>query len=774
MGEKLKPGDRIGKYRIIEHIGEGGMGSVYRAKQLSMNREVALKVLSFKKEKIDPMLRKRFVNEARTAGKLNHENIIHVHDVAKHGDTFYFSMELIDGETVGHLLKEKETFDAVTSLTIAKGVLKALMAAGKLGIIHRDIKPDNIIITKDGITKVSDLGLAKRADIDKGGSITQEGIVMGTPHYMSPEQARGEQLDQRSDIYSLGATLFHMLTGRTPFSGKSSYAIISEVIKGGFPYPADIEPSIPVAVSDLVVRMMSKSPDERFKSPGEVIKEIERIEEDEGRAVSRRLYSTGKRKRAWWRACIAGAVLLGIIIPAFIVMTSTNGDQTDHQGNGESVTIPPDDNGGEGDQTSTDDKEQVYPYIFGKAEKGEDGKVSVIYDFSADSQLDDWIPDVYWRKKMLRARAYEVMKGIRSIKDYQKIALLRTYRLQYTAEPPPWHIIDGTLVNNSLKEVEGFVSKLTWADDVSCEMRVEIKRARYPSIIVSFMNDQTGNGLSFNVGRFSDSEKNMFVASVLGRRKFTRPLTVPFPVETGRVYTVRFRKKGTSVSFWCSRDEKCGDPVFTTEVEGYRSGNIILWSSMGLCKIYRVRIEGTLIPLNTQGWFVRAGKWTPRGEGYYVQGYRGTEAVLQYGGSPADRRFTAAVAGDRGFSDTGHVFFAIPVPAVSRSSRQRFMFGIKGDSVAVIEASAQASPADSPAGTGTVMPELETRYTVLRESHMYNADKAVLCADFSGEGLSLYVNGILFFRNPGFVHQPQGGIELRANTDVEIQALTVE
>ncbi|MFC1479268.1 serine/threonine protein kinase [Planctomycetota bacterium] len=800
MGESLKPGDRIGKYRIIERIGEGGMGVVYKAKQLSMNREVALKVLSFKKEKIDPMLRKRFVNEARTAGKLNHENIIHVYDVARHGETFYFSMELVDGDTVGDLLKKKETFDVITSLTIAKGVLKALIAAGKLGIIHRDIKPDNIIITRDGITKVSDLGLAKRADLDKGGSITQEGVVMGTPHYMSPEQGRGEKLDGRSDVYSLGATLFHMLTGRTPFMGKSSYAIIAEVIKGNFPYPSDVEPSIPLTVSDTVVKMMAFSPDERFKSPKEVIKEIERIEDEAtDKTMIEGIPAAEKKKLLWWWAGIGSAVLLGILIPVLLILFAANGDEngqgTGPEG-GKPVVPPPIDPGQENNNVT--ETEKPFVFIYGNLSEREGKRTRVLYDFSYNSQLDDWFPDMYWRRKIIQAQAREVIKDLKDINDSSKMDLLRQYRLKYMMRPAQWDIIGGSLVNKSQSEVEGFVNKLTWVDDVECEISLEIKRARYPSLILSFMNDQAGNGLSFNIGRFTRSEQSMFIVSGRGKRKLAKPLNIPFSIETGTVYTIRFMKKNKTVKFWCEKGQSitAAEPLFETEVEGCRSGNVTLWSNLGLYKFYRVQLEGNLIPFNKTGWFIHSGQWIPEEDMYHATGYNDTEAVLRYGGLTPGKEFLIGITDCRKLSADAKILYSIPLTVTPRISRGRLYFGIHGNHIVVASLTPALSerrmrPEKEKGGRNTggrfngdeqrrrrreeLINRLtgEMKYSLIKEGSVPDTDEIILSVDFADDGISFNVNGDLFFKDIKHVeYAKKSSIEILTNTKVKIKRIS--
>jgi serine/threonine-protein kinase len=267
---------QIGGYKLIRKIGEGGMGEVYLAEQLTMHRTVALKILH-NKWADDEEFRKRFLLEARAAGKLSHQNLIQVYDVGKYQGKYYFSMEFIDGVTADDLIRHQGALDVEKVIDICRQVCEALKYLAHQNIVHRDIKPANIMVTKDGTVKLGDFGfIQSRWDAE----LMQEGTTIGTPDYISPEQARGERnLDVRSDIYSLGASLFHMLSGKTLFSGTCS-TVMRAHIDTEPPRLEELRKDLPKGLLRLVQKMTRKDPAERHPTPEEVIKDLEMLRLD--------------------------------------------------------------------------------------------------------------------------------------------------------------------------------------------------------------------------------------------------------------------------------------------------------------------------------------------------------------------------------------------------------------------------------------------------------------------------------------------------------------
>lgn len=276
--------DLLSKYDVLEKIGEGGMGIVYKANQKSMNRIVALKILSPKYSSKDRYVI-QFIKEARAAGALNHPNIIQVHDVGTENDIHYFSMELIEGATCMQILKEQGVFKVGEALEIIRQIAKALEYAHGQRLIHQDIKPDNIMIGENNLVKLADLGISKTFDEVE----SEEGSkrVMGTPHYMAPEAALGKKIDHRVDIYALGATLYQLLTGKTPYSGTSATDVLKAHVMDPLPAIEDLNPDVPPDICGLVERMLAKKPDDRYQSAAEVVEEIQRLQLGHGLGTTR-------------------------------------------------------------------------------------------------------------------------------------------------------------------------------------------------------------------------------------------------------------------------------------------------------------------------------------------------------------------------------------------------------------------------------------------------------------------------------------------------------
>lgn len=258
------------RYEVLDKVGAGGMSDVYRAKDHKLNRFVAIKVL--KQEFAENTeFRSKFRMEAQAAAGLMHPNIVNVYDVGEESGFSYIVMELVEGITLKKYIEKKARLSVKEAVSIAIQVGRGIEAAHNNHIIHRDIKPQNIIISKEGKVKVTDFGIAKAAT-----SNTITSNVMGSVHYTSPEQVRGGFSDEKSDIYSLGITLFEMLTGRVPYNGETTVAVAIQHIQEEMPSPRDYVPEIPVSVEQIVLKCTQKSPDRRYQSAPELIEDLKK------------------------------------------------------------------------------------------------------------------------------------------------------------------------------------------------------------------------------------------------------------------------------------------------------------------------------------------------------------------------------------------------------------------------------------------------------------------------------------------------------------------
>lgn len=263
---------QLGDFKLKKKLGQGGMGVVYMAKQVSLDRIVALKTLSKDLSKRKDFV-ERFVREARSMAKLDHENVVKVYAVDCHRGIHFAAIEYVDGRSAQDWLDHLGKLDVGDALNITLGAATGLSAAHEREMVHRDIKPDNILITSKGVTKVADFGLAKALDEDN--SMTQSGAGLGTPLYMAPEQARSaKHVDHRSDIYALGATLYHMLTGELPFMADSALELILKKEEGKFPAARQLNPEVPERLSLMIEKMMAKDPAHRYDSCDEIIADL--------------------------------------------------------------------------------------------------------------------------------------------------------------------------------------------------------------------------------------------------------------------------------------------------------------------------------------------------------------------------------------------------------------------------------------------------------------------------------------------------------------------
>lgn len=269
--QQIGIGSVIGGFKIEKELGRGGMGVVYRAHELSLNRKIALKLLSERLSNDEEFI-KRFKREARVVAALNHPNIVNILSYGEEYGLYYFAMEYIKGTDLGQILKDKKEIPLDQALAITAQVASSLEEAAARGVVHRDLKPSNIMIDSMERVKVTDFGIAYFQDAEA--QLTRTGLYMGTPEYSSPEQARGATLDVRSDIFSLGAVLYKMLSGVAPVSGESPLAVVAKILTEPIVPISQVKPSLPQAVSDLVDKMMAKDIDVRFQSPGEVLEAI--------------------------------------------------------------------------------------------------------------------------------------------------------------------------------------------------------------------------------------------------------------------------------------------------------------------------------------------------------------------------------------------------------------------------------------------------------------------------------------------------------------------
>lgn len=267
----------LGEFRLLRQLGRGGMAEVYLAEQTTLHRNVAVKIL--RQEQVnDPTLVLRFKQEALAAAGLNHPNIVQVYSIGSEEGIHYIAQEYVQGMNLREFITRKGPPDLNVALHFMKQVAAALNAAGNAGIVHRDIKPENILITRKGEVKVADFGLAQLTTHEgKKVNLTQTGMTMGTPLYMSPEQVSGELLDLRSDIYSFGVTCYHLLNGEPPFRGETALSVAVQHLKNEPEPLADLRPDLPPLVCQIVHKMMAKGVDQRYQTAQEVLKELKRV-----------------------------------------------------------------------------------------------------------------------------------------------------------------------------------------------------------------------------------------------------------------------------------------------------------------------------------------------------------------------------------------------------------------------------------------------------------------------------------------------------------------
>ncbi len=278
---------QIPGYQMIEKLGKGSMGIVFKAKQISVDRVVAIKIL------LDPLAQnkefiKRFEREAMIAAKLSHNNVVNAIDAGQIDGHYYFVMEYVEGPTIKDYLDKNKTFDEKEALRITLAIAEALKHAAHRGLIHRDIKPENVILTRQGEVKLADLGLARLTGDEKWG-LSEAGMAIGTPYYISPEQVRGQtNIDIRADIYSLGATLYHMVTGRVPYGGETPNEVMRKHVDPNVTLvpPDHLNSRLSGGLGLVVETMLAKNREHRYQTPDDLILDIKCLQRGESPMIA--------------------------------------------------------------------------------------------------------------------------------------------------------------------------------------------------------------------------------------------------------------------------------------------------------------------------------------------------------------------------------------------------------------------------------------------------------------------------------------------------------
>jgi hypothetical protein len=257
-------GQNVGKYRVLDKIGRGGMGTVYKAVDETLHREVAIKVLNA--ELNDPEVAKRFRSEAITVARLSHPGIATIYELFEHGSEWLMVMEFVRGETLENMIARMGPLSAQRSAEFCMQALAALAHAHSMGVVHRDLKPANLMVTENGTIKVMDFGIAR---VSGGEHLTNAGFMMGTPSYMAPEQVRGGDIDARTDLYSMGVVFYRLCTAKLPFKGDTAFAIVQSQVNDTPTPVSTVRPDLPTWVEEVITRSLAKAPTDRFQSAAE-------------------------------------------------------------------------------------------------------------------------------------------------------------------------------------------------------------------------------------------------------------------------------------------------------------------------------------------------------------------------------------------------------------------------------------------------------------------------------------------------------------------------
>jgi tRNA A-37 threonylcarbamoyl transferase component Bud32 len=296
-------GRTIGEFHILRSLGRGGMGQVFLAEQTSLQRKVAIKMLR-PELAANKIALQRFQAEARAVGQLSHANIVQIYFVGEQDGVHFMALEYVEGRNLRDYLNRKGPPELAVAMSIMRQVASALQRAHEAGFVHRDVKPDNILLTRKGEAKVTDFGLSRCFDSSaQPQNLTQSGVAMGTPLYMSPEQVQGKNVDPRTDIYSFGATCFHLFAGQPPFRGASAFDIALKHVQDEPPQLAELRPDLPPDICAMVHQMMAKAPDERYQTFKDVLRDLNKVRD----------------------AIAGGNSLVPMVLPASSVMSGRSG-----------------------------------------------------------------------------------------------------------------------------------------------------------------------------------------------------------------------------------------------------------------------------------------------------------------------------------------------------------------------------------------------------------------------------------------------------------------
>jgi serine/threonine-protein kinase len=324
-------GKTLGNYQILEELGRGGMAIVYRAYQPSLNRDVAMKVLppqlSFDQEFVE-----RFQREAKAAAKLRHPNIVVIHDVGHQDGTYYIVMEYLDGRTLKQLIQQEGKLSPERAAHIVEQVAAALDYAHQHGFVHRDVKPSNIFVGPDNHVTLTDFGIAKAASETQ--QLTRTGALVGTPEYMSPEQAAGGTVDHRTDLYALGVVLYQMLAGRVPYRGTTPHATLHAVIYEPPPPPRQINPNLQPELEAVILRAVAKQPEQRFQRGADLTAALKAASAGRARPVAvppqleTTVAPTRRRSPLGWIVAGLAVVLIAMVALAVLLLLGSDGGDT--------------------------------------------------------------------------------------------------------------------------------------------------------------------------------------------------------------------------------------------------------------------------------------------------------------------------------------------------------------------------------------------------------------------------------------------------------------